>query len=100
MWKRLIAMSLAFGMAATAPPAFAQTSCGPHDRIIEKLGMKYGENNVGRGLQSATRLIEVWRSKEKGSWTILLVRPDGLTCIMASGMAWVDEQPKMAGMGL
>lgn len=100
MWKRLIAMSLAFGMAATAPPALAQSTCGPHDRIIEKLGLQYGESTVGRGLQSATRLIEVWRSKEKGSWTILLVRPDGMACILASGMAWIDEKAKVTELGI
>ena len=97
MWKRLISASLTFGLAAAAPPALAQTACGQYERLREALTEAYGETVAGRGLQSATRLIEVWRSPETGSWTVLMVLPSGMTCIVASGTDWQDEQADKAG---
>lgn len=91
MWKRLISLSLTFGLAATAPPVLAQSACGNHEAIVENLKMTYRESRIGRGLQSPTSLFEVWRSKEEGNWTILMLRPDGVACVMASGFAWTDE---------
>ena len=92
MWKRLIAMSLTFGLAATAPPALAQTPCGAHEAIIAKLTTIYEETRIGRGLQSPTSLFEVWRSNENGNWTILKLQPDGTACVVATGFAWTDEK--------
>ncbi len=97
MWKRLIAPSLVFGMAASAPPALAQSTCGSHDKISETLEAQYGESVVARGLQSATQLLEVWRSDETGSWTVLVVLPSGTACVMASGTAWIEEKPVPPG---
>lgn len=90
MWKRLLSLSLTFGLAATAPPALAQLACGSHDAITGKLKADYAETRIGRGLQSSESLFEVWRSREDGNWTILMVRPDGGACVMASGFAWID----------
>lgn len=92
MWKRLITLSLAFGFAASAPPALAQTPCAGHEAIIAKLETIYEETLIGRGLQSQTSLLEVWRSSEKGSWTILVLRTDGTACVVATGFAWTDEE--------
>lgn len=96
MWKRLIAMSLTFGVAAAGPPAWAST-CATHDAVVEKLEGQYGETVVGRGLESETTLYEIWRSPETGSWTIVLVSPDGVACVMASGAAWAEGEPQFAG---
>lgn len=98
MWKRLMAHCFVFGLAASAPPAFAQqATCGSHDKISETLQTQYGESVVARGLQSATRLFEVWRSGETGSWTMLVVLPTGTACVMASGTAWLEEKPVPPG---
>ena len=97
MWKRLITLSLVFGLAAAGPPALAQTTCIDHDHLAKTLAAKHGEEVVGRGLQSATQLFEVWRSSDTGSWTIVMLRPDGIACIMASGFAWTTPEPKLLG---
>ena len=98
MWKRLISLSLTFGLAAAAPPALAQASCGDHDRIVGKLTTIFKEGLVGRGLQSSAAMFEVWRSAESGTWTILKVGPDGTACVMANGFAWMEEKPKPLGL--
>lgn len=91
MWKRLISLSLTFGLAAAAPPAAAQTFCGPYETVSHSLVADFGETRIGRGLESATSLFEIWRSKDKGSWTIIRLDPNGRACVMASGSAWIDE---------
>lgn len=97
MWKRLISASLTFGLAAAAPPALAQTICGQYERLRDALADGYGESVAGRGLQSETRLIELWRSPKTGSWTVLMILPNGMTCVVASGTDWQDEQADKAG---
>jgi hypothetical protein len=85
-------MCFVFGLAATAPPVLAQSRCDVHDRIAARLDQTFGEVPIGRGLQSPQRMFEIWHSARTGSWTILLVRPDGMACIMAAGTAWVEAR--------
>lgn len=62
--------------------------CGMRDAVIGALAEGYGERLAGAGLQSETRVLEVWTSDESGTWTILMTRADGTTCIVASGTDW------------
>lgn len=81
-------------LAVTLPTALhAQSNCASRDIVIEKLTENYGEALGGAGLQNASRMFEVWFSEEKGTWTILMTRADGMTCIMASGTNWRDGEP-------
>lgn len=66
----------------------AQAQCADRTRLIENLEQKYGEAFAGGGLRNAQQVMEVWFSEEKGTWTILMTRADGLSCIMASGTNW------------
>ena len=87
--KTLPALILAGLSAAVALPAGAQgLHCGPRDVVTERLDMSYGERLTGGGFQNADSVIELWVSPETGSWTILLSRADGQSCIMAAGTDW------------
>ncbi len=66
----------------------AQTNCAERDSVVQSLASSYGENFAGGGVQNAQRIFEVWHSEEKGTWTILMTRADGKSCIMASGTNW------------
>lgn len=79
---------------ALLSPAAAQAACARRDQVVAKLSEGYGEEAAGAGLQSATSIYEVWFSVEKGTWTILMSRADGITCIMASGTNWRDVRPE------
>ncbi len=98
MFKRIATAALIFGMAATAPPALAQSACAPRDKIVSQLTDKYGEVSHGVGLQSGTKLVEVWSSKRTGSWSILVTHASGLSCILATGKNWTPN-PKFALAG-
>lgn len=83
--KHLLAV-IAFVAPATL---FAQTTnCAQRQVVVEKLAAGYGEAFAGGGLQNAQQIFEVWYSEEKGTWTILMTRADGLSCIMAAGTNW------------
>ena len=81
-------------LAALLPSALhAQTNCAARDAVIAKLESGYGETFAGGGVQNAKHVFEVWFSEEKGTWTILMTRADGMSCIMASGTNWREEIP-------
>ena len=97
MFKRLFAMALVFGATALAPPVAAQSlQCLPRAALVETLQSKYGETLEGRGLQSPRLLLEIWRSGKSGSFTVFLTRPDGMSCILATGQNWFSEKPVSA----
>jgi len=98
MFKRLTTSALVFGMAAMAPPAFAQTYCAPRSKVVSQLAEKYGEVSHGAGLQSESALVEVWSSRKTGSWTIVVTHADGSACVLAAGKEWTAN-PKFTYAG-
>lgn len=80
-------------LASMAPQAStAMPHCGERDSVIESLTDKFGEHHFASGLQSATGLMEIWASEERGTWTVLMTRPDGQTCVVASGSHWLVQE--------
>ncbi len=98
MFKRIFTAALIFGTVAIGPPVLAQTACMPRDRMVDSLNSRFSETLAGGGLQTEHRLIEVWRSAESGSFTIILTRPDGMSCVLASGQNWHDKAAVPAGV--
>lgn len=68
-------------------PASAQTVCGIHDAVAKKLNDGFNEQPTSGGLSNNGGMLEVYTSPD-GSWTIVLTRPDGLSCLMATGEHW------------
>ena len=71
----------------------AQQACATRDVVVERLSTGYGESFQGGGLQSDTKIFEVWYSEEAGTWTILMTKADGTSCVMASGTNWREPIP-------
>ncbi len=82
---RLIALSLAAAVASA--PAGAAGPCYPRDAIHAHLAERYGERPAGIGL-AAGQLVELVARPDGASWTILVIRPDGLACPVAAGEDW------------
>ncbi|QIE54673.1 hypothetical protein G5B40_03990 [Pikeienuella piscinae] len=103
MFKRTIAIALVFGLAAIAPPVSAgeqrAATCGERTSIVAALKKKHGESAAGVGIAGETAVVELWSSAETGTWTILLTRPDGVTCLMAAGHAWAGQSTELAALG-
>ena len=83
---------------ASSTPASAESICGERSRFLDQLQQQYGENPTAIGLVSNGSLLEVLTST-KGSWTILVTQPSGVTCLVASGDAWEALPPPKIAMG-
>lgn len=81
-------------LAALAALAFAATAnaqsrnCADRDRIVERLATGYGETRQTVGIGSDNTLVEVFASLETGTWTIVVTRAGGPSCLVASGQAY------------
>lgn len=86
--------------AMAAIPAHAEPErCGDRATITDRLKSGYGEEFAGGGLRNSESIYEVWMSAESGTWTILMTRPDGKSCVMAAGTNWRESLPaKPAGI--
>ena len=86
-------------VAGIATGAAAQTRCAPRAIVVERLAGHYGEAFAGGGLRDEGAVFEVWTSAEEGTWTILLTRPNGVSCVMASGTNWRDALASEGALG-
>ena len=68
-----------------AQPAAAQSNCGPRDAVVERLSQAYDETRQSIGLAANNMVVETWASLDSGTWTVTVTRPDGVTCLVASG---------------
>lgn len=83
-----VALPLSFGAA----PALAQMVCSDHAKIVKRLQDGYQEIRAGVGLAANGALIELYTS-ETDTFTIVLVRPNGMACLMAVGDGWSEIKP-------
>lgn len=87
--------------AALAPllaaPAPAQTlPCAPAAAMNAELASKYGEHPVAAGV-SKSGMVYVTANPESGTFTVLLRRPDGVSCILVAGRGWAQHEPANPG---
>ena len=81
---------------ALAIPAAAQTICGDHDEIKAQLETQHAETLKSVGLAVNGNVIELYAAAS-GSWTMVLSRPDGTSCLINHGEAWQDVPTRNAG---
>jgi hypothetical protein len=92
-------------LAKPAPPA-AQPSatevnesmqvqiCVPDIKVLaSKLQASYEEVPVSAGIGQDGNLVSVFASPNTGSWTIVMTRPQGPSCVVAVGEAWEMKAP-------
>lgn len=82
-------------VASTAASAQQQqrVPCGERTTIMDHLEDGYSEKPVAMGLDAQGRVLEVLAAPS-GTWTMLVSTPGGLTCLIASGVAWEELQLK------
>ena len=68
--------------------AQAQAPCAPRDMLIERLDEQYGEQLQSLGLQPDGSILEIYANLETGTFTVLVSRPDGSSCMSGSGQMW------------
>lgn len=92
---RALAVVIALAGSASANPA-----CAPRGHVVDRLMTKYGESPVSVGLGSKGALVEVFANQASGTWTIVVTRPDGISCLAASGQDFMRIDALPAGDAL
>ena len=95
MIRKIVPLSLVLAFAASGGPLPVQaapeaSSCDSRQRILAHLGKVYREKPVAMGLANNGGVIEVMRSADAGSFTIVITMPDGTSCMIAAGERWED----------
>ena len=83
----LVHAATALLLLAATPGANAEETraCAERSRVVQKLQEKFGETLRSLGLHRDDGVVEVYASEETGTWTILMTRPDGMSCLLAAG---------------
>ena len=83
-----------------ASQAFAESTlvqfrnvCAPYEKLVEMLDKKYSEQKVGRGVNANGSLIYDLYLSKTGTWSFVVIRPDGTSCIIAHGSEWQISDP-------
>jgi hypothetical protein len=82
--------------SVTAPQsasASASAFCDKRQFITQSLTKDYKEDPVSMGVANTGAVIEIFAS-ENGSWTMVLTKPDGMSCMIAAGSNW-ETLPKL-----
>jgi hypothetical protein len=75
--------------SAQAPSGTALApACHSHADPTKMLNQKFAEQPSALGVQANGHLVEVFVSNQGTSWTIVVTRPDGWSCIVAVGEHW------------
>jgi hypothetical protein len=89
MTRELFALSFGFAaLIAATNIANAQAPCADHATVVARLAERYGETRQSIGLAADSTVLEVFASRETGTWTITVTQPGGPTCLVASGHAF------------
>ena len=87
---------LAITSVMLSPASAQQAVCGDRNEIVARLESGYQESTTGVGLSATGGLIELYTS-EKGTWTLMLTQPNGVSCLIAAGDNWEQvDRPKAA----
>ena len=93
-------MRLILAVLMLLPTAlFAQSqNCRTREAVTLMLIERYGESARVMGVIGTAQIVEFFASDESGSWTIIVSRPNGMTCIVASGEHFQMVEPRIPGV--
>lgn len=80
-------------LALLSVEAQALGMCGKRADFVDALKGKYNETPRALAIAGDVNLVEVFASKDTGTWTILVTTPEGKSCIIGAGKDWQDLPP-------
>lgn len=87
-------LKLAPVLVLIGSPAFAQMQCGGFADTVAHLSTQYGESLAVQGLDGAGNVIAMFANPDTGTWTALIVYPDGTACMASAGHSFELHKPK------
>ena len=84
---------ISLALLSATPHAEAQDrmACAERAQVVKKLEERFGETLRSVGLHQNDGVVEVYSSEKTGTWTILMTRPDGISCLLAAGELWEQD---------
>ncbi len=82
MKKLLLALALFAGSSSIVA---AQMLCVDRVDMLNRLASEYGEELIEVKMIEEHGLLEVLKSRTQGTWTLLLTKPGGISCVLATG---------------
>ena len=79
------AAALAMSHSASAEMATRRSACAHYETIAKNLANKFGEFPAFTGQLEDGLIFRVFVNASSGSWTMLVIRTDGRSCIRAVG---------------
>lgn len=76
----------AMALVAAAGPGGAEAMpCAARGHVVALLADRYGETRLATAPTGDAGVLELFASTVSGGWTVILSRPDGQSCLVASG---------------
>jgi hypothetical protein len=97
MFHRTITGVIGFFLAfALTHQAAAQelSRCKNRADVLDTLEKEYTEVPMAIGITKNKRVIEILTDEKGESWTILITKADGQSCLLSSGSDWTWRKPK------
>ena len=94
----LIVAILAAVIGWTRPARAQQPNCDTYNSITAHLSAKYHETRAATAVTAHNVVMEILVSPE-GTWTLIMVWPNGRACFYASGDGWqlLKQEPGTDG---
>ena len=74
-------------MAQGAAENGAPVVCDDRTTIVSSLSDDYKETRNSIGLANSGSVVEVFSATD-GTWSMIITRPDGISCLIAAGRNW------------
>ncbi len=96
-WVAALWVMIAIFLVFLVTAANGQMFCVDRVEMFDRLASEYGEElvEVKAGDQG---LLEVLRSYQSGTWTLLLTGPIGITCVVATGEGLSTDEDLLESM--
>ena len=97
-------IGLALGLMMLPGLVYAQAKpqpvCGSFEQVHDSLKQNYNETVYGVGeTNGGGSITELLLAPNGKTWTITVVLPNGVTCLMASGKDWIMKEVDNAPRG-
>jgi hypothetical protein len=84
-------------LASPAAVTPVEMVCAEREALLTSLSREYAEAPKELGLANNGSVFELLTTRDGRTWTMLMSKPDGTSCVVAAGEAWESVPAQMAG---
>jgi len=89
--------SVAVVTAAVTAADAQQPRCAPRAQVLELVERQFRETRRAIGLSANDTVMELFASEARGTWTLVVTLPNGLSCLVAAGTDFEATAAPAAG---